>query len=96
MPAFVIIELSIHDKEGIVEYQKLAPATIAQYDGKFVVRGGQTTSLEGNWNPQRIVVIEFPSVQRAKEWWDSEMYSKAKALRQKFADTKMIIVEGYN
>jgi uncharacterized protein (DUF1330 family) len=92
--AFVIIDLSIHNKEGIVEYQKLAPLTITAFDGKFVARGGQTTTLEGDWKPERMVIIEFPSVERANEWWNSEMYSKAKLIRQKTANTKMIIVEG--
>ena len=94
MPAFVIIELSIFNKEEIVEYQKLAPIAITHFEGKFLVRGGQITSLEGDWNPERIVVIEFPTVERAKEWWNSEIYSKAKSIRQKVAKTKMIIVEG--
>ena len=94
MPAFVIIELSVLNKEEIIEYQKLAPIAINHFDGKFVVRGGQVTSLEGDWNPERIVIIQFPTVERAKEWWNSEMYSKAKSIRQKVAETKMIIVEG--
>jgi uncharacterized protein (DUF1330 family) len=94
MAAYVIIELSVHNKEEIVEYQKLAPAAIAAFDGKFVVRGGQTTPLEGDWKPERIVIIEFPTAERAKEWWHSEMYSKAKVIRQRAAKTKMIIVEG--
>ena len=66
MPAYVIVEIEIHDPIEYEEYKKLTPASIAAYDGKFVVRGAQTESLEGNWNPQRIVVLEFPSVQRAK------------------------------
>lgn len=94
MPAYVITELTIHDKEKIVEYQKLTPATIAQFGGRFIVRGGKTFPMEGGWNPERIVVIEFPSAERAKEWWNSETYRKAKAIRQEVADSRMIIVEG--
>ena len=94
MAAYVIVDLSIHNKEEIVEYQKLTPATVAAYDGKFIVRGGQVTPLEGDWKPERMVVIEFPSVERAQEWWNSEEYSKAKLIRQRTAITKMIIVEG--
>ena len=94
MRAFVIVEINIHHPELYEEYKKLTPASIAEFDGKFVVRGGRTVSLEGDWKPQRIVVSEFPSVERAQEWWNSEGYKKAKKLRHDSADTKMIIVEG--
>ena len=95
MKAYVIVEITIHNQQLYDEYIKLTPATIAAYDGKFIVRGGKTESLEGNWNPQRLVVLEFPSVDRAKEWWGSEGYSKAKAIRQRAATTKMLVVEGF-
>jgi uncharacterized protein (DUF1330 family) len=94
MPAYVIVDVSIEDQKEYEEYKKLTPATIAAFDGKFVVRGGQTLTLEGDWKPGRIVVLEFPTVDRANEWWNSETYSEAKAIRQRAATTKMIIVEG--
>jgi uncharacterized protein (DUF1330 family) len=94
MPAYVIVDVTIHDYKEYEEYKKLTPEAIAAYDGKFVVRGGQTTTLEGNWNPGRIVVLEFPTRERAKEWWNSEIYTKAKIIRQRSASTKMIIVDG--
>ena len=94
MAAYVIVEISITDPTEYEEYKKLTPAAIAAYDGRFVVRGGKTVSMEGNWQPERIVVLEFPSVARAKEWWNSDEYSKAKEIRQRTAHTKMIVVEG--
>ena len=94
MPAFVIVDVSIHNQEEYEEYKKLTPAAIAAYDGKFVVRGGKTESLEGGWEPGRMVVLEFPSVARAKEWWSSEEYTKAKVIRHRAATTKMLVVEG--
>ena len=94
MPAYVIVEVSISDPVEYEEYKKLTPATIAAYGGRFVVRGSKTESLEGNWNPERLVVLEFPSVERAKEWWKSEEYSKAKEIRHRAASTKMIVVNG--
>jgi uncharacterized protein (DUF1330 family) len=94
MPAYVIVEVSFHDHELKVAYQQLTPATIAAFDGRFIVRGGQTTTLEGDWAPERVVVIEFPTVERANEWWHSEQYSAAKAIRFRAAHTKMIIVQG--
>jgi uncharacterized protein (DUF1330 family) len=94
MPAYVIVDVSIEDQKEYEEYKKLTPATIAAFDGKFVVRGGQTLTLEGDWKPGRIVVLEFPTVHRANEWWNSATYAEAKAIRQRAATTKMIIVEG--
>jgi len=94
MAAYVIVDVSIHDDVEYEEYKKLTPPSIKTYDGRFVVRGGQSTTLEGDWKPERIVILEFPTVERAHEWWNSELYSKAKAIRQRAAKTKMIIVQG--
>ena len=94
MPAYVIVEVEIHNHGEYEEYKKLTPAAIAAFDGKFIVRGGKTIPLEGNWNPERIVVLEFPTVQRANEWWNSELYSRAKVIRQRAAKTKMLIIDG--
>lgn len=95
MAAYVIVEVSITDPATYEEYKKLTPASIAAFDGRFVVRGAMTESLEGDWTPERIVVLEFPNVARAKEWWASELYSKAKKIRQRSAKTKMLVVDGY-
>jgi uncharacterized protein (DUF1330 family) len=94
MSAYVIVEVTIHDHKDYEHYKKLTPTAIAAFDGKFVVRGGQTITLEGDWKPERIVVLEFPNVERANEWWHSEIYTEAKLIRQRAAKTKMIIVEG--
>ena len=94
MPAYVIVEVYIHDHREYEEYKKLTPAAIAAFDGKFLVRGGHTLSVEGDWNPERLVVLEFPTVKRANEWWHSPLYTEAKLIRQRAARTKMIIVEG--
>src|SRR5450631_3965906 len=91
MPAYVIVEVSTHDPKEMEEYRKLTPATIAAFNGKFIVRGGQTIPLEGDWKPERIVVLEFPSVEDANKWWNSEIYAEAKAIRQRAGNTKMII-----
>ena len=78
MAAYVIVEVDIHDQELYEEYKKLTPEAVSTYEGKFIVRGGATTTLEGDWNPARIVVLEFPSVEKAQAWWDSDLYSAAK------------------
>lgn len=94
MAAYVIVEVRIEDPVEYENYKKLTPAAVAAFDGKFIVRGGQTFTLEGDWNPERIVVLEFPTVERAKEWWSSEQYTAAKVIRQRSAKSKMIIVQG--
>lgn len=94
MAAYIIVDVSITDPQEYEEYKKLTPATIAEYDGKFIVRGGQTETLEGDWQPERVVVLEFPTYERAKAWWNSTNYTKAKVIRQRAAKTKMIVVDG--
>jgi uncharacterized protein (DUF1330 family) len=94
MSAYVIVDVSIHDDERYEDYKKLTPAAVAAYEGRFVVRGGQSETLEGEWSPGRIVILEFPTVDRAKEWWNSPMYTEAKLIRQEAATTKMIVVAG--
>lgn len=94
MAAYIIVEIEINDPARYEEYKKLTPVSLTAYDGKFIVRGGKTETLEGEWNTQRIVVLEFPTIEKAKQWWASEEYAPAKSLRQKTANTKMIVVEG--
>ena len=94
MPAYVIVDVTIRDQQDYENYKKLTPATVSAFDGRFVVRGGETFILEGAWDPERIVVLEFPDVARAKEWWNSPIYTEAKEIRQRSARTNMIIVEG--
>ena len=95
MSAYVIVEVEIDDPVEYEEYKKLTPASIAAFDGQFIVRGARSECFEGDWHPQRIVVLEFPSVERAKEWWHSAEYAPAKAIRQRTAKTKMLVVEGH-
>jgi uncharacterized protein (DUF1330 family) len=95
MPAYIIVEVSIHDPKGYEDYKKLTPASIAAFGGKFLVRGGKTETLEGDWTPERIVVAEFPDVETAKKWWNSPEYEPAKKIRHSTAKTKMIVVEGF-
>jgi len=94
MAVYFIVELDVHDPVGIEEYRKGVPATIAKYGGRYLVRGGACVSLEGGWEPKRVVVLEFPSMERAKAWYDSEDYRELKALRMKTSSTKMVLVEG--
>ncbi len=90
----MITEIEITDPVRYEEYRALVPASLAQYGGTFIARGGQVQTLEGDWSPQRLVVTEWPSVERALEWYHSEEYREAKAIRQQASTGKMIVVEG--
>lgn len=94
MKTYIIVDVTVTDPVRYEDYKKLTPGSLVPYEGKFIVRGGQAETLEGSWKPGRIVVLEFPSPEKAKAWWASEGYAPAKALRQSASNTQMIIVEG--
>lgn len=94
MAAYIVVEVEVQDKERYETYKRMVPPTLAAYGGRFIVRGGEAETLEGEWSPGRVVIVEFPSAERAKAWWGSEEYAEAKALRQATAHTRMILVAG--
>ena len=94
MPAYIIVEIEVLDPTGYEEYKKLAGATVEKHGGKYIMRGGKTEVLEGDWTPKRIVVLEFPTMERAKEWLNCEDYREPRKMRHRTAKTKMIVVEG--
>ena len=94
MSAYVIVDITVTNPERYEDYKKLAPPAIAAYGGKYVVRGGKSEKLEGNWEPNRIVILEFESTEKAKEFINSPEYREARALRHETASSNMIVVEG--
>jgi uncharacterized protein (DUF1330 family) len=94
MAAYIIVDVEILDRAKYDEYVKVVPQTIASYGGKFLVRGGAAETLEGAWRPNRVVVLQFDTVERAKQWWASEEYGAPKRLRQSASRADMIVVEG--
>ena len=94
MPACVIVEIEVVDPVGYEEYKKQAAATVHQHGGKYIVRGGKTEVLEGDWKPKRIVLLQFESMERAKEWLNCEEYREPRKMRHRTAKTNMILVEG--
>ena len=94
MAAYFIVELDVHDAAAFEEYRTQVPATIAKYGGRYLVRGGKTETLEGEWHPKRIVVLEFPSLEQAKKFYDSSEYGPQKSLRFRAAKSRLILVEG--
>ena len=94
MSAYIIVEVTTDDPKAMAAYRILTTPIVAAFNGKFIVRGGETKTLEGDWAPERVVVIEFPTVEDANKWWNSDMYAEAKAMRQRAGRTKMIVVQG--
>jgi uncharacterized protein (DUF1330 family) len=94
MAGYIIAEVEVTDPDKFEEYRKLVPETIAAYGGKYVVRGGTLETLEGEWNPKRLVILEFESCERAKEWLNSKEYAPARKMRWESANTNVIVVEG--
>jgi len=94
MPAYVIVETDVTDPEQYEQYKAASPAAIEAGGGRFLVRGGELVVLEGDWQPPRIVVLEFEDLQAAKRWYESEAYQEAKKLREGAASFRAIAVQG--
>ena len=94
MAAYIIARVEVTDWERYREYTKATPEAIARYGGKFVVRGGEIITLEGEPENRRLVVIEFPTLERAKEFYNSPEYTKVKALRAGAAVGQFLAVQG--
>ncbi len=94
MAAYVIADVQITDSERYKDYTAHTPASIAQHGGRWVVRGGASQVLEGDWNPGRIVVIEFPSVDAALQWFNSDDYQELAAIRRNASTARILVVEG--
>ena len=94
MKAYILVDVTITNPSRYEDYKKLTPDSLQPYEGRFIARGGTTETLEGDWEPGRIVMLEFPSMEKAKAWWSSDGYAPAKAIRQSASKTRMIVVEG--
>ena len=94
MPAYVIAETEITDPEQYEKYKAASPGAIASGGGRFVVRGGEMIVLEGDWQPSRLVVLEFEDLAAAKRWYESENYQEVKRLREGAARLRVVAVQG--
>ena len=94
MPAYVIVEAEVTDPEQYKQYMAASPGAVAAGGGRFVARGGETVTLEGDWQPKRIVVLEFPDLETATRWYHSDEYQSVKRLREGAADFHAIAVAG--
>jgi uncharacterized protein (DUF1330 family) len=94
MAGYVIANVVWKDPEGFAAYCRLMPPSLKRYGGRVLV-GSQTSEvMEGDWNPARLVVIEFPGVEQARQWYGSEEYRPALEIRRKSAENELLIVEG--
>ncbi len=94
MAAYVFAQIEVTDAGLYEEYRKQVLPVVTKYGGKFIVRGGKVDSKEGEWKPQRMVALEFPSMEQAQKFYHSTEYAPLIALRQKASKGKLIIVEG--
>lgn len=94
MPAYVIAEVDVSDPDQYARYRAAVPASLQEHGGRFLARGGDTATLEGDWQPKRIVVIEFDDLDSARRWYDSPEYREARDLRSGAAVMRMIAVAG--
>ncbi len=94
MPAYVIADVEVTDPAGFEDYRSRVAATVAQFGGRYLVRGGATETKEGDWTPRRLILLEFPTMARAREWFASPEYAPLIALRQRTARTKLVFAEG--
>jgi uncharacterized protein (DUF1330 family) len=92
--AYIIADVTVTDPATMEEYRKLVPATLIPFGGRFIVRGGAHQTLEGDWKPSRLVVLEFPSLEHAKRWYACEEYREPLAMRLRAGRTNMVLVEG--
>lgn len=94
MTSYVIVNLKLRDPAAYEEYKAKAPGLIARHGGEYIVRGGHCEVLEGNWQPNRLVLLRFPDRNAVLAFLDDPEYAPLKALRHRVADTDLIVVEG--
>jgi uncharacterized protein (DUF1330 family) len=94
MAAYLIFDVTVTDLPGFLEYARRAGPTVAQYGGRFVGGPGTPETLEGDWTPQSLVILEFPSVEQAHAWWSSPEYGEIKPIRERTATSKVLLVSG--
>jgi uncharacterized protein (DUF1330 family) len=94
MPAYVIARVEVTDWDKYNEYLKVGPGTLAQYGGRFIARNGEKATLEGPEETRRLVILEFPSLAKAKEWYNSKEYQDAKKRRAGASKGSLVAIEG--
>ena len=96
MPAYMFANVEVTDAAGYEQYRQQVSATIEAYGGRYLVRGGATEVLEGDWVPKRMVILEFADMAQLKAWYHSPEYRPLIELRQRTANSTLVAVEGFN
>ena len=94
MAGYMVGNITVTDPDLFAEYGKLVPETVAQFGGTYVVRGGTPEKIEGDYEPVRIVILQFDSVEKAREWYDSDVYAPLKEMRMKASRGDLYFVQG--
>jgi len=94
MTAYVIVDINVKDPVRYEAYKRLAAPTVELYGGKYIARGGKTETLEGDWSPTRLVILQFDNIEQAKKWLNSMEYSGARNMRHETAISNMVVIEG--
>jgi uncharacterized protein (DUF1330 family) len=94
MPAYLVSDVSVLDPEAFQMYRTRAAAAIAEYGGRYLARVGAIEPLEGSWRPERIIIVEFPSIEQARAWYRSPEYAAALEVREKALSRDLILVDG--
>ena len=94
MAAYLIADIEVHDAPGYEEYRQAIPASLAAHGGRYLARGGSTEVLEGDWQPRRTVIVEFPSAAALKKWYNSPECQRLKTIRQRTAKSRLVMIEG--
>jgi uncharacterized protein (DUF1330 family) len=94
MAAYLISDVTPRDNEAFRLYRTRAAASIAQYGGRYLVRGGEVDAVEGDWKPRTIIIVEFPDVDVARRWYRSPEYARALAIRNEALERNLILVDG--
>jgi uncharacterized protein (DUF1330 family) len=94
MPAYVVVNIRIHDPDLYAEYARDAPGTVAAFGGRYLARGRAVEVREGTWSPERLVILEFPDLDAARAWYDSPAYTELRAIRERASEGELVITEG--
>ena len=94
MPAYLVVDIEVTDPEAYEGYRSQVPSLVEKHGGKYLVRGGPFEILEGDWTPKRLVVLEFPTIEAAKGFYDSEEYRPLKEIRINATKSNLVLVEG--
>ncbi|WP_043265315.1 DUF1330 domain-containing protein [Streptomyces sp. CT34] len=94
MPAYVIVNVDVRDEEAALAYAPVAQQSVLSHGGRYLVAGPTPEPVEGTWDSSRFIVLEFPDMDRIREWYDSPEYRHARAIREGKIQVGMLFVEG--